>query len=296
MYPSSRPLGPPPNYAVRRLVALTVTVVVLLVVYTMFQAVAGGDDEPRLTAGSTSSTSSTTMPLSAPPACAYEDEPTIYAREDDWARTIVDTIYAVPDQYLPPDLVAASEANYSAEFRIRSLIADDLNGLRNGILEAGVPEVAILAAYRSIEDQTALFDRREAEMGFEKAADGTARPGHSEHHLGTTVDFRPIGATDVDQAFGDTETGRWLEANSWRYGFVLSYPKGVEDVTCYKYEPWHFRYVGKELAARVETSGLTLREYLWHWEVTGTEPGMSPSAATSSTLAADPDGTSPGGG
>ena len=167
--------------------------------------------------------------------------------------------------------------------------------MRNAIIEAGIPEVALLAAYRSIADQKALFDAREAEMGFDAAANGTARPGHSEHHLGTTIDVRPIGATEVDQSFGDTQTGKWLAANSWRYGFILSYPHGKEDVTCYKYEPWHFRYIGVDLAKRVHVSGLTLREYLWHWEVTGTEPGMSSAApSTSTTLATDTTAT-PGG-
>lgn len=288
MYPSPRPLGPPPNYTLRRLVALTVVVLLVLGLYTGVRALTGGEDEPRLVSGS-STTSTTTMQLVAPPPCAYEDEPTIYSREDDWQRTIVDPIYAIPEQYSPPDLVPASEANYSAEFQIRRLIAADLNAMRNALLAEGIDEVALLAAYRSIEDQADLFSRREAEMGFDEAAIGTARPGHSEHHLGTAIDVRPIGAGDVDQSFGDTPTGRWLEENSWRHGFILSYPRGVQDVTCYKYEPWHFRYVGVDLAGRIERSGLTLREYLWHWEVTGTEPGASPSAA-SSTVPAPPAG------
>ena len=283
MYSPPRSLGPPPNYTIRRLAAITAVVVVGLLVYTVLSSLTGGDSRRRLAVGTSTSSASTTVPVVTPPPCTYEDEPTVYALEDDWARTIVDTMYALPDQYLPPDLVPASEAHYSAEFRIRSIIADDLNAMRNAILAEGIAEVAILAGYRSIEDQTALFSKREEEMGFDDAADGTARPGHSEHHLGTTIDVRPIGAKDVDQSFGETETGKWLEANSWKYGFILSYPKGAEDVTCYKYEPWHFRYVGVDLAARVHRSEMTLREYLWHWEVTGTEPGQSPAAATSTT-------------
>ena len=257
MYPTRRPLGPPPNYTLRRLVALTGVVVVGILFLTVVRSCSDDGGDQRLSA-ETSSTSTTAVPLVAPPECTYADEPTIYAREDDWPRTIVDTVYAVPEQYLPPDLVPASEANYSAEFQIRALIAEDLNGMRNAILRAGIPEVALLAAYRSVADQAALFSRREAEMGFDAAADGTARPGHSEHHLGTTIDVRPIGAKDVDQAFGDTETGQWLEQHSWEYGFILSYPKGKQEVTCYKYEPWHFRYVGIDLARRVHESGLTL--------------------------------------
>ena len=271
-------MRPRPNYTVRRLVALSVLVLVVLALVRLVGAFTGDDGGSAIRAASTSSSTTAQMPVQTPPPCEYADEPTAYDRVDDWYRTIVDTTYALPEQYAPTDLVPASEANYSAEYQIRALMAEDLNGLRNGILEAGVPEVALLAAYRSIDDQAALFAVREQEMGFEAAAEGTARPGHSEHHLGTTIDVRPIGQTDVDQSFGETPTGQWLAERSWEHGFVVSYPAGVEDVTCYKYEPWHLRYLGRDLAGRVHASGLTLREYLWHWEVTGTEPGQSPSA------------------
>ena len=60
-----------------------------------------------------------------------------------------------------------------------------------------------------------------------------------------------------------TKAGAWLGANAWKYGFVMSYPKGKTSVTCYMYEPWHFRYVGRTVAKAVHDSKLTLREYLW---------------------------------
>lgn len=288
MYQTPRPLGPPPNYTARRAVAATGVVLVLYLFFRIVSSFTGDDGgEERLSAETTTSTSTTVVALEEPPACEYLDEQSIFADEADWARTIVDTAYALPEAYEPPDLVSASGAGYSAEFRVRSLMIDDLDALRNAIISADVPEVALLAAYRTIDDQEALFALREDELGFADAAKGTARAGHSEHHLGTTVDFRPIGATDVDQSFGDTPTGAWLQEHSWEHGFIVSYPEGEEAVTCYKYEPWHYRYVGRELAADIQASGLTLREYLWHWEVTGTQPGASTSAVTSSTVAGD---------
>jgi D-alanyl-D-alanine carboxypeptidase len=296
MYPGPGPLRPTPNYTHRRLAALTVVVLVVWLLYTAVSSVVGGDDDRSAVAAGTTAPPTTAVVLQTPPPCEYADEPTVYAREEDWYRTIVDPVYAVPAQYQPSDLVPASEANYSAEFQIRSIVAEDLNAMRNAILAEGIPEVALLAGYRSIADQAALFARREAETGFEAAAAGTARPGHSEHHLGTTIDVRPIGETDVDQSFGATPSGQWLEANSWRYGFVLTYPEGKQDVTCYKYEPWHLRYVGRDLAARVERSGLTLREYLWHWEVTGSEPGIPTSAPPTSVVAVEQPGGEAGAG
>lgn len=277
-YPPRRP-GPPPNYTLRRLVAATVLVLVVVGLWRVAGAVTGDDGSVEAVT-TTTRPPATTVPLVAPPPCDAPErsEPTAYARPEDWFRTLLDPTYAVPEQYAPPDLVPASEAGYSADFRVRAIVVDDLARMRNAILEAGVPEVALLAAYRSVADQQVLYESRVAELGAGAAAEGTARAGHSEHHLGTTIDVRPIGQTDVDESFGATPTGRWLADHSWRFGFVLSYPDGAEDVSCYKYEPWHLRYVGVELAGRVHASGLTLREYLWHWQVSGTEPGASPSS------------------
>jgi len=282
-YPPRRP-GPPPNYALRRLVALTVLVLLAAGAWWLLGSL-GGDEAATTASAPTTAPTTTSTPLVAPPPCEApaRSEPTAYARPEDWYRTLVDPTYAVPEQYAPPDLVPASEAGYSADHRIRAIVVEDLDRMRRAILDAGLPEVALLAAYRSLADQQLLFESRVAEMGDAAAAEGTARPGHSEHHLGTTIDVRPIGETDVDASFGATPTGRWLAAESWRYGFVVSYPEGTSDVTCYKYEPWHLRYLGPELAERVQRSGLTLREYLWHWQVTGAEPVASPATAPPAT-------------
>lgn len=276
-YPPRRP-GPQPNYAVRRLVAATGVLLVVLLLWTLAGRVTGDDSAGPLP--TTTEATPTTLALRAPPACTIPEvsEPTAYDRPEDWYRTLVDPMRAVPEQYQPPDLVPASEAGYSAEFQIRAIVVEDLASMRNALIAEGLPEVALLAAHRSLADQQRLFDARVAELGREGADEGTARAGHSEHHLGTTVDVRPIGQDDVDQSFGATPTGQWLAERSWEHGFIVSYPAGAEDVTCYKYEPWHLRYVGRELAGRVHASGLTLREYLWHWEVTGTEPGQAASA------------------
>ena len=94
-----------------------------------------------------------------------------------------------------------------------------------------------------------------------------ARPGHSEHHLGTAIDFASPDDTRATWNYEDwatTPAGAWLRDNAWRFGFVMSYPKGEESTTCYQYEPWHYRYVGRDAAARIRESSLTLREFLWH--------------------------------
>jgi D-alanyl-D-alanine carboxypeptidase len=196
------------------------------------------------------------------PPCAVGDRPAEDADYDDWARTILDTSYRLPSSYQPPDLEPVEEAGFPEEnLLIRSFVLDDLRSLRDAAEDAGHP-IGLVAAYRSYWEQKDLFDRRSENEG-EDAANKTARPGHSEHQLGTTIDVKPQGAEDVTQVFGSTPTGRWLLENAPRFGFVQSYPAGLHDVTCYAYEPWHFRYLGRARAAQEEASSLTLREFLW---------------------------------
>jgi D-alanyl-D-alanine carboxypeptidase len=218
----------------------------------------------------TSSPSATTPPGTppAPPACEYGDEPTVFDRFDQWHRTLLDTTFRIDHAYSPPDLASAATAGFREGFMVRSLVVRDLRALGEAAASAGHP-VDLIAAYRSYGQQADLFERRVAELGEGEALAKTARPGHSEHQLGTTVDFKDPGALDVTEAWGATPRGTWMRENAWRFGFVESYPAAKRPVTCYGYEPWHYRYLGRALAARVHDSGLTLREYLWAWQELG---------------------------
>ena len=198
----------------------------------------------------------------APPRCTYADAPTARHAYSEWESTLLDTTYSLPRTYSPPDLVTADRAGFSGAFLVRALLVEDLTDLRSAAEAAGHP-VELAAAFRSYVQQADLFERREASLGLSNARRGTARPGHSEHQLGTAVDFKSRGAADVTMAWGATPAGRWMQANAHRFGFVLSYPNGRTGVTCYGYEPWHFRYFGRALAAKIRSSGLTAREYLW---------------------------------
>ena len=119
------------------------------------------------------------------------------------------------------------------------------------------------SGYRSYQTQVVVFNNEVATYGLEQAQRQSARPGHSEHQMGTAMDITsPSGSNDLVESFGATLEGKWLAANAATFGFVLSYPPGKEAITGYIYEPWHFRYVGKDQAAAVRGSGLTLHEYL----------------------------------
>ncbi len=199
----------------------------------------------------------------AVPACTYADQPALNFTPEWWAYTLVDTEFTVPSTYEPPDLVPLTRAGFSDERLVREVLIDDLAELRQAAADLGHP-VEIQSAYRSYAYQESTFAYWVSLEGREAALESSARPGHSEHQLGTAIDFRSAGGPapwDIAD-WAETPAGGWLTENSWKYGFVLSYPKDSQELTCYIYEPWHYRYVGKERAAAVHASGLTLREFL----------------------------------
>jgi D-alanyl-D-alanine carboxypeptidase len=199
------------------------------------------------------------------PDCRYDDVMTEHTSTRQWRNTLLDSIYMVPSSYAPPGLVSSGDAGISGGGNVRRLLLNDLAALANAARQAGNP-LRIVSAYRSYAQQRSLYQQEVQRYGVERARLQVARPGHSEHQLGTTLDFGSAGTNKKGWHYSDwatTPAGGWLKANGWRFGFVMSYPKGMKSVTCYSYEPWHWRYVGREVAADVRASGLTLREYLW---------------------------------
>ena len=198
------------------------------------------------------------------PACRYDDILTSPRQYTDWSKTLVDTILRVPKTYVPPDLVPVSQAGIAGKGQIRSLVIDDLRSMTAAAKAAGAG-IGVQSAYRSYDSQTAVFNSWVAQFGRSQALTFSARPGHSEHQLGLAIDFRsnPVESSTLRGSWATTKAGIWMKAHAWEYGFVMSYPKGKTGVTCYSFEPWHFRYFGRELAARIHASGRTTREYLW---------------------------------
>ena len=115
----------------------------------------------------------------------------------------------------------------------------------------------IISGYRSYWTQNYTYNYFVSERGRALADQVSARPGHSEHQTGLACDVNTTA-----NSFAGTPEARWLEANCYKYGFIIRYPKGKEDITGYIYEPWHVRYLGKDLAKKVTDSGLCLEEYL----------------------------------
>lgn len=199
------------------------------------------------------------------PVCAFGDVKTPLTKESDWALTLVDTELEVPSDYVPDDLVGAYTAGIPSYQKVRGVMIPELTDMAKAAAAAGAP-LDIASGYRDYWTQVDTFAHWVSEKGTWGALIDSARPGHSEHQLGLAIDFETPGGPDpwnVHDFATDTAAGKWLYANAWRYGFVLSYPEGATSKTCYEYEPWHYRYVGVAEAAAVRYSGLTLREWLW---------------------------------
>jgi zinc D-Ala-D-Ala carboxypeptidase len=184
--------------------------------------------------------------------------------------TVLDRSYALDAGYAPSDLVAASAAGLSGTSGtklVRAVVVDDLAALVAASRAAGV-ELGIESAYRSYASQAATLEIWTARLGPAAAFLRTARPGHSEHQLGTAIDFTSPGWSGRvgDWATESTE-GAWMAEHAWEYGFVMSYPSGAQVESCFAYEPWHYRWIGHEAAAEHRGAGLGLREFLERYAV-----------------------------
>lgn len=155
--------------------------------------------------------------------------------------------------------------------QVNSLMQESLNAMLAAGREAGVKDLAVQSAYRSVATQDRLYwaEVREHrgtqpdEIAAQQSA-GTVvkRPGYSEHHTGLAVDLGGNGNFSLNQDFENTEAFKWLSEHCHEYGFILRFPKDKEAITGVIYEPWHYRYVGEEAATAIMEGGLCLEEYL----------------------------------
>lgn len=226
------------------------------------QAVRVTTTQPRPT--TTTPAERTPPPLRRPDiaACTTGDKQVTDDPAKDWATIVVDTGNRLDSAYIPPDLVPVSRAGFPDNGdTVRAIMVPDLSALRQAAVDNGTPLV-IVSAFRDATYQRSLYEGRVLTQGPEEAAAFTARPGHSEHQLGTALDVLDPDGTELTTAFGSTPTGAWLADHAHEFGFVLSYPEGERDTTCYDYEPWHLRYVGRDIAERMHESGMSPREWL----------------------------------
>jgi len=183
---------------------------------------------------------------------------------------LVDHSRSLPPDYVPKDLVPLREygiPTLGSEV-LRREAAEHLERLLKGAAADG-EKLVVASAYRSYEEQQRSYRSLKGVLGAD-AGRLSATPGHSQHQLGTAVDFTNAAAGyKLGAPFARTGGYRWLDHHAWEYGFVLAYPRGEEERTGYRWESWHYRYVGVRDATRIEDSGQSLQEFL---ESVGTTP------------------------
>lgn len=178
---------------------------------------------------------------------------------------IVNKQRSLPDGYEPTDLVVPNipfsfDGEHEKKY-MRKEAAEALEELFAAAAEQGI-ELRGVSGYRSYTRQKAIYDNNVKTRGEEVASRVSAPPGTSEHQTGLTIDVSsPSAGNALEESFGATVEGKWLAEHGPEFGFIIRYPQNGESLTGYVYEPWHIRYIGKDLAPDIAASGMTLEEY-----------------------------------
>lgn len=173
--------------------------------------------------------------------------------------TLINKNNQLKSNYVPSDLVSISLKYSNADKYLRNIAKNQFEKLSEDASNLGYRIIAV-SAYRDYNYQKELFNYYVKEKGIDYALNCSAKPGHSEHQSGLAVDVE--GSNNDYDNFEDTKEYIWMKDNAHKYGFILRYPKGKENITGFKFEPWHYRYVGKEVATYLYQNKLTLEEYL----------------------------------
>ena len=186
-------------------------------------------------------------------------------RSDDWRLVLINKQNSIPEDY------TFQLGTIKGSMQCDKRILEDLFAMLEAAEKDGV-NLMICSPYRDLEYQQMLFNRKIKRYmnrgmsymeAYQLSSQSVTVPGASEHQIGLALDIVCNDYMSLDEGFGDTKAGKWLAANSCRFGFILRYPEGKENITGIEYEPWHFRYVGKAAAPVIMEQGITLEEF---WE------------------------------
>lgn len=206
------------------------------------------------------------------------------------ATTFADSEWVVVNKSRPlnpanftPELREIKSSTYldnSRKLQLRSVAAQALEEMAKQMAAEGVGKLFINSAYRSYNYQADLFVSKTKQYGFEGALLRSAKAGYSEHQTGLAVDVSvPSQGCAIMECFGDTKAGIWLAENSWQFGFIIRYERGTTDITGYSYEPWHLRFIGKELAAHYREGNYRTLENFWQFPAAPDYPVMAESTS-----------------
>lgn len=183
---------------------------------------------------------------------------------DDWQLVLVNKQHPVPEDY------SFTLGTITGSMKCDVRIIDELMAMLEAAKKDGI-DLMICSPYRDYNRQTVLFNRKidyYLDKGYSYmeayriASITVTVPGASEHQIGLALDIVSNMYTSLDTGFGETDAGIWLREHGYEYGFILRYPLGKEYITGIQYEPWHYRYVGKQAATAIMKQGITLEEFL----------------------------------
>ena len=180
---------------------------------------------------------------------------------------LVNRQYRISDAFTPDDLTEAQVPGQVREMRAEAAAA--LEEMYAACLEETGCQLISVSGFRSYSKQEKLYKAKLQRVGGKKelAEEYVAPPGASEHHLGLAMDIGQQSKPTLNEKFAETDGGIWARENCWRFGFILRYGEEWEDITGYKYEPWHFRYVGKDLAKEIHDAGVPFETWLTEYRV-----------------------------
>lgn len=184
--------------------------------------------------------------------------------EDAWNLILVNPWNPLPEDY------SVTLTQLKNGHAVDERCYPELQAMMDACRAAGLSPV-ICSSYRTQEKQESLYNNQvnkliaqgySQEAAGEEAAKAIAIPGTSEHQLGLAVDIVDVNNQNLDSSQEDTAVQKWLMEHCWEYGFILRYPNGKSEITGIIYEPWHYRYVGREAAKEITDAGICLEEYL----------------------------------
>lgn len=192
-----------------------------------------------------------------------EEEEGLVFDSSDWRLVLVNKQHPIPEDY------SFNLGVIKGSMQCDERIIADLLAMLQAAKADGI-SLAICSPYRNLDRQEMLFEKKiKLYMGqgysymeaYKTASQAVTIPGASEHQIGLALDIFSDTYTSLDEGFGETPAGEWLAEHSCEYGFILRYPEGKEYITSIEYEPWHFRYVGKEAATVMTKESICLEEF-----------------------------------
>jgi D-alanyl-D-alanine carboxypeptidase len=237
-------------------VAIVLILALLAVAVVVVGAVLGANASAGAGATATPTPTETPRPApaeAAPPATVDTFDRTAHSLDDPMSIwVVVNKLRPLnPQDYEPGDLVDVP-VEFTNEPQLRQEASDALVAMFQAAFDEAGLELASNSAYRSYAAQENVYDGDDLT---------TARPGFSEHQTGLAIDIGPLsGECSLDPCLADMPEGIWLRDNAWRFGYILRYPADKTPITGYSFEPWHFRYVGTDLATKMHDTGITTLE------------------------------------